>query len=257
MPSQFTGRGDPQATLALLWGLPRGVKSGRKPRLTPAQIGEVAIELADASGLGALTMRELGDRLGVSPMSLYRYVPGKGELLDLIVELAYSELPQEPPDGPWQVRLALVARDAWELYLKHPWMLEVSTYRASLGPYSIQKYERELGALADAGLDDVEMDLIVSSVSDFVRGAARTAVDARSATAATGHSNAEWWELHAGLLQQLVDPAVFPLAVRVGTAAGAEYGGTTDPDRSFTFGLQRLIEGIQTYRVIRKGAARG
>jgi AcrR family transcriptional regulator len=203
--------------------------------------------LADTSGLDALSMRALGERLGVSAMSLYRYVPGKPELLDLILELAYAELPQDLPVGDWRARLRRVARDTWDLYLRHPWMLEVSTYRASLGPHSIHKYERELSAVADAGLTDLEMDLVVATVSDYVRGAARTAVDCRFASQATGRSNDEWWDLHAGMLQQLIDPNVFPLAVRIGAKAAAEYGGTTDPARAFAFGLERLIQGLQTF----------
>ncbi len=248
VPSRFTGRGDPQATLSLLWDLPRSTRPGRQPGLTPARIGAEALALADAAGLEALTMRALGERLGVSAMSLYRYVPGKPELLELIVELAHAELPEALPDAGWEARLRRVAHDTWALYQRHPWMLEVSTYRASLGPHSIRKYERELRAVADAGLSDLDMDLVVAAVSDYVRGAARNAIDARTAMQATGASDEEWWALHAGLLQQLVDPQVFPLAVRIGAKAGAEYGGTTDPARSFAFGLARLIEGIRASR---------
>ncbi len=245
--SRFTGRGDPQATLTLLWGLPRDARPGRKPGLTPALIGAEAMALADAQGLQALTMRALGERLGVSAMSLYRYVPGKPELLDLIVELAHAELPHELPQGRWEAQLQRVAHDAWALYQRHPWMLEVSAYRASLGPHSLRKYERELGALEGAGLADLDRDMVVAALSDLVRGAARNAVDASTAGQATGESEAQWWARHAGLLQQLVDPAVFPLAIRIGAKAGAEYGGTTDPARSFAFGLARLIEGVRVY----------
>lgn len=192
-------------------------------------------------------MRALGEKLGVSAMSLYRYVPGKPELLDLLLELAYAELPHDLPAGAWRVRLRRVARDTWDLYLRHPWMLEVSMYRASLGPHSIYKYERELSAVSDAGLTDLEMDLVVATVSDYVRGAASRAVEARTAGQATGRSDEEWWALHSGLLQQLVDPNVFPLAVRIGAKAGAEYGATTEPALAFEFGLERLIEGIQAF----------
>jgi AcrR family transcriptional regulator len=210
--SRFTGRGDPQTTLSLLWDLPRSLKPGRRPWLTPALICAEAMALADASGLDALTMRALGERLGVSAMSIYRYVPGKPELLDLIVEMAYAELPDTLPKDTWEARLHCVAVDTWALYQRHPWMLEVSSYRASLGPHSIRKYERELSAIADAGLGDLDMDLAVAAVSDYVRGAARNALDARTAMQLTGASDEEWWALHAGLLQQLVDPQVFPSA---------------------------------------------
>ncbi|WP_439519305.1 TetR/AcrR family transcriptional regulator [Hydrogenophaga sp.] len=203
------------------------------------------MSLADASGLEALSMRALGEELGVSTMSLYRYVPGKPELLDLILELAYGELAQELTEGDWPTRLRRLARDTWDLYLRHPWMLEISMYRASLGPYSIAKYERELNAVAGIGLTDLEMDLTVSAVSDYVRGAASRAVEGRVARQATGHSDEEWWKLHSSFVEELVDPKVFPLAVRIGAKAGAEYGGTTDPAISFDFGLERLIQGLQ------------
>lgn len=243
--SHFSGRGDPRATLSLLWGLPRTPKPGRKPSLSPELIGAAAMSLADASGLEALSMRALGEELGVSTMSLYRYVPGKPELLDLILELAYGELPQELPEGDWPTRLRRLARDTWDLYLRHPWMLEISMYRASLGPYSIAKYERELSAVAGIGLTDLEMDLTVSAVSDYVRGAASKAVEGRVARQATGRSDEEWWDLHSSFVEELVDPKVFPLAVRIGAKAGAEYGGTTDPAISFDFGVERLIQGLQ------------
>ena len=253
MGSQYSGRGDPEATLSLLWGASGGNKPGRKPGLTPAAVGAAAIELADEGGLEALSMRLLADKLGVSPMSLYRYVPGKPELLDLAIELVHAELPDELGPPEWPDRLRQVATDAWALYRRHPWMLEVSTSRASLGPHSLRKYERELRAVSDSGLSDLEMDLVVASVSDYVRGAARTACESASAAKVTGQTDAAWWASHAFLLEQLVDPEVYPLAVRVGAAAGAEYGGTTDPVRSFSFGLDQLVAGISAYAASVKG----
>src|SRR5690606_8200255 len=153
----------------------------------------------------------------------------------------------ELPRSSWQARLRRVARDTWDLFLRHPWMLEVSTYRASLGPHSFRKYERELSALASAGLDDLEMDLVIAAVADYVRGAARSAVEGRTASQATGRSDNEWWEVHSALLRELVEPDEFPLAARVGAKVGAAYGGTTDPVRSFAFGLERLIQGIASF----------
>jgi AcrR family transcriptional regulator len=247
MAAEYSGRGDPQATLSLLWGLSRGPRPGPRPRLTPAEIGAVALQMADESGLEALSMRLLAQRMGVSTMALYRYVPGKPELLDLLLELAHAELPDDLVDADWPLRLRQVATDTWSLYLRHPWMLEISTYRASLGPHSLRKYERELRAVEGAGLSDLEMDLVVAAVSDHVRGAARSACEAAAAAQRTGKTDAQWWEMHAALLAQLVDPADFPLAVRVGAAAGAEYGATTDPARSFAFGLERLIEGLERH----------
>jgi alkylhydroperoxidase family enzyme len=94
------------------------------------------------------------------------------------------------------------------------------------------------------GLADTDMDLTVSLVDDYVRGAARAADEAVGAQARTGMTDQQWWEAYGPLLAEVLDPARYPTAVRVGSAAGAEYGAAHDPARSFRFGLQRIIDGI-------------
>lgn len=244
MASEYSGRGDPRTTLSLLWGTQNANKPGRKPRLTIAEIVKAAMVIADAGGLESLSMRTLSEALGISAMALYRYLPGKPELLDLLIDLAYSELPHAL-EGSWEQRMERVARDEWTLYLAHPWMLGVSTYRAALGPHGLRKYERELCALVDAGLTDLEMDLAVASLSNFVRGAARHALEAKRAVMETGQTDDEWWTAHARYLEGLVQASDFPLATRVGTAAALAYGGPADPALAFEFGLARYIDGIK------------
>lgn len=247
MSSEYSGRGDPQITLSLLWGEVNANKPGRKPRLTTEAIAQAAMALADAGGLDKMSMRALSDALGVSTMALYRYVPGKPELLDLIIDRAYSELPQDlPSEGAWDQCLERVAREEWDLYLAHPWMLSVSTYRAPLGPNGLRKYERELHALAGSGLDDVDMDLAVTSLSNFVRGAARFAIEGLTAVQQTGQTDVQWWEANARILEKVANPGDFPLASRVGTAAGSAFAGNVRATISFELGLKCFIEGVKT-----------
>jgi AcrR family transcriptional regulator len=247
-PTEFAGRGDPEATLRLLWGVAPQLKRGPKPSLSVGLIGRTALAIADEGGLAALSMRALGDRLGVAAMAIYRHVPGKEALMELVLEAAYAELPEGHVDGqPWQLRLRTVACDAWHLYLAHPWMLQISLQRPSLGPHAIRKYERELSALSEIGLTDLEMDMAVAAVSDFVRGCARSACEARGAAMATGQTDVQWWAAHAEHLARLVDPQRFPLATRIGSAAGSAYGGPTDPVKSFEFGLARLMDGYERF----------
>lgn len=244
--SEYSGRGDPLVTLSLLWGEPSANKPGRKPRLTIEEISQAAMDLADAGGIDKLSMRALSDALGVSTMALYRYVPGKPELLDLIIDRAYAKLPQVPASGEcWGKRLECVARDEWALYLAHPWMLSVSTYRAPLGPNALRKYERELEAISEAGLDDLDMDRLVTSLSSFVRGAARFALEGQAAPHQTGQTDAEWWEANAQILGKLARSADFPLASRVGTAVGNAYDNRDQPMVSFEYGLSCFIEGAK------------
>lgn len=247
LTGEYSGRGDPQVTLSLLWGEPSAPKRGRKPSLTIGAIGKAAMAIADAGGLDTLSMRALSEALGVSTMALYRYVPGKPELLDLIIDRAYAELPQDPAPGEsWERRLERVARDEWELYLAHPWMLSISSYRAALGPSGLRKYERELQAIADTGLDDPGMDLLVTSLSSFVRGAARFAHEGRTAPKQTGKTDAEWWQANAQVLEKLVRPDDFPLASRVGSTVAQAAESAAHPVRAFEFGLRCFIQGIRT-----------
>ncbi|WP_433375732.1 TetR/AcrR family transcriptional regulator [Actinoplanes sp. CA-142083] len=242
MTTDFTGGGDPRRTIELLWGVRDAARPGPKPRFTVAEVALAAIAIADADGLGALSMRKVADRLGVSPMSLYTYVPGKAELIDLMFDTVQAS--GEVGGDDWRERLERVARDNFALYLRHPWLLQVAPARPPLGPNVIAKYDRDLRAVDGIGLGDIEMDLVVQMVADYVHGAARTAVAATLVEQRTGLSDEQWWEQAAPALEKVIDPAATPTASRVGSAAGAEYNAASDPARAFEFGLARLLDGV-------------
>jgi AcrR family transcriptional regulator len=247
MPGEYSGSGDPRRTIELLWGVRRR-RRGPRPSLSGEQIVAKAMELTDRDGLGGLSMRRLADELGITAMSLYGYVPSKAELLDVMSDRAYGEITSRgEPAAPWQTRLAALARQHWALLLSHPWLLQIAASRPLLGPNVTALYDAELAAVDGLGLTDIEMDLIVSLLDDYVRGAARGAAEAAEAQARTGMSDQQWWEAYGPLLAEVLDPARYPTAVRVGSAAGAEYDAAHDPDRSFTFGLQRIIDGIDAF----------
>jgi AcrR family transcriptional regulator len=231
--------------MELLWGLSERPRRGPKPRLTVAQIAEAAIALADTDGLAALSMRRVADRLGVTAMSMYTYVPSKAELLDLMLDRVCGETakPDDVPGG-WRARLELVARENRALYLRHPWLLQVNTSRPPMGPNLIIKYDYELRAVEGIGLADLQMDLVVQMVSDYVHGAVRGAIAAVQVRDTTGKTDDEWWAEYAPLLEEVYDPERYPVATRVGAAAGAEYNAPFDPERAFEFGLARLLDGV-------------
>ena len=243
MPTEYSGSGDPQRTIDLLWGVPRR-RRGPKPSLTGEQVVTTAIQLADRHGLGGLSMRKLAEELGITAMSLYGYVPGKAELLDVMADRAYAEISARNSLGTWQARLAALADQHWALLRRHPWLLQIAASRPLLGPNMTAFYDAELAAVDGLGLTDIDMDLIVSLVDDYVRGAARGSVEAAEAHARTGVSDKQWWQTYGPLLAEVLDPARYPTAVRVGSAAGAEYGAAHDAVRSFQFGLRRVIDGV-------------
>lgn len=243
-----TGTGDPARTMALLWrhtAAPPGPRRGPRPGLDVDRIVAAAIALADADGLAALSMRRVAAELGVAAMTLYTHVPGKGELVDLMVDSVTGELyPDGPVDGPWRQQVTAVARANWDLHARHPWLLQVGTGRPPLGPHVLAKYEHELRAVDGLGLTEVQMDLVVTLVNDVVRGTVGGLRDRVEAERDSARTEREWWEATAPYLDQVFDPVRFPTVARVGPVAGAELQAAYDPERSFAFGLARLLDGI-------------
>jgi AcrR family transcriptional regulator len=242
--TEYNGAGNPRRSIELLWGVDKRPRRGPRPKLTVGLITATAIALADAEGLGALSMRRVADKLGVAGMSLYTYLPSKAELLDLMVDAAYGEAAQVSPDGHWRSRVEFVARQNWDLYLRHPWLLHVATSRPVLGPHMMTKYEYDLQALADTGLTPVETDLFISIVISYVQGAVRSAIEVAEAEVRTGMTDQQWWEAYLPVLQEIFDPVRFPTASVIGAQAVQEYGSASDPSRAFDFGLRMLLDGL-------------
>ncbi|MFJ4092510.1 TetR/AcrR family transcriptional regulator [Kitasatospora sp. NPDC089913] len=248
MASDRSSAGDPARTLALLWGVSAEEKPGRRgPRQakSPAEIAAAAIGIADAEGMDAVTMRRVAQELGVSAMALYTYVPGKAELVDLMLDTAYADMPRTVPAGDgWRARVAAVAEDNRALHRAHPWTAVVATGRPPLGPGLMAKYEYELRAFEDSGLSDLDLDAALTHLLGFVQTCARAAADQRAARQESAMTDAQWWEANGELLARVLDPERYPVAARVGTAAGEAHGAAHDPDHAYTFGLARVLDGL-------------
>lgn len=239
--------GDPARTLELLWRQSGRPVSRRGPRrgLNVDEIVAAAIDLADAHGLDAVTMRGVARVIGVAPMTLYTYVPGKDELLDLMLDSLYEQMPRtNVARKSWRARLEAVARHNRTMFDAHPWAAVISTGRPPLGPGLMAKYEHELRAFDGTGLDDVEIDSALTFLLDFVRASAHAAADAQAAKRESAMSDAEWWAANEPLLAQIFDATAYPTAGRVGTAAGMAYGAAYSPDHAYDFGLERVLDGI-------------
>lgn len=246
--SSRTNTGDPARTIALLWRRPlAGRPSARGPRqgLDLDTIVETAVGLADDEGLDAVTMRRVATAVGTAPMTLYTYVPGKAELLDLMLDHVYGQMPRPTTaERPWREGVRAVVLENRTLFERHPWAAFVSTTRPALGPGALAKYEHELAALDGLGLDDVTMDAALTWVLAFVQGWARTAADAAAARRESELDEQQWWESAGPLLEQVVDRGAFPLASRVGSAAGQAQGAAWEAGHAFDFGLARVLDGL-------------
>jgi AcrR family transcriptional regulator len=269
--TEYASRGDPERTMALLWGRAPTPTRGPKQRLALDDVVAAAVAIADADGLAAVSMRKVAERLGHSAMSLYTYVPGKAELLDLMLDRVLGELPtQYDLAGGWRKAVEQCARDGWALYERHPWMLQIASSRAVLGPHELDSYEAQLTLFDGLGLTAVEVVRAVGAVSGFVRGAAKTVADARAAEKATGQSDDDWWNARSPLLDELTTD-VWPERYPTSTRLAAEHAFDQldrDPDDAtpylvkdaldaFEFGLQRLLDGIEALIARRSSGPEG
>jgi AcrR family transcriptional regulator len=247
---EISGSGDVARTIATLWGTRRLPRRGPKHTLTIAQVIAAAVEIADSDqDLATLSMRRVAESLGVGTMSLYTYIASREELVEAMLDTVYGEAVQQlgaRGDTSWEDGLRQVAQVSWNLYMRHPWVLQVFTGRPPLGPHAIAKYERELSVVDGIGLTDIEMDAVITLVHTHVEGVARRRIEADRAVRRTGISDEQWWQKVQPLVEEVFDPAQFPIAARVGQAAGQAHQAAHNPEHAYAFGLDRLLQGVET-----------
>jgi AcrR family transcriptional regulator len=258
--TEYAGSGDARRSMELLWGRHTPATRGPKQGLTVERIAGAAIALADAEGLGAVSMRKVGERLGTSAMALYTYVPSKSELLDVMLDTALGELPTEYDlsDG-WRSAAEAWGAAVWEFHQRHPWTLQISVARPLLGPHELDAYEAQLSIFDGIGLEPLDVKLTAGALSSFVSGAAAALAHARAAETDTGKSDDDWWYERSALLEEVgqVDwEGRYPTSSRLSAAhafdqSHAEPGSALgymerDALENFEFGLARLLDGIES-----------
>ena len=144
---------DRAASTELLWGERIRTSPGRKPALSIEQIVTAAISIADREGLSTISMQRVAASLGFTTMSLYRYVPGKAELIDLMVDTALGPPPSlsESMCG-WRPRLDKWAHSISAAFYKHPWALQATSRLRPTGPNELGWMEAAIKALSETGL---------------------------------------------------------------------------------------------------------
>ncbi|MCC5575862.1 TetR/AcrR family transcriptional regulator C-terminal domain-containing protein [Microtetraspora sp. AC03309] len=227
--------GDPDHALELLW---RARERESRPGLSLDGIVRAAVELADAEGLAGLSMRKVADRLGFTTMSLYRHVPGRDQLVDLMVDAVLGEHPDDIADEEgWRARLETAARQAWRIRGRHPWLAEVRGTRHLPGPNAVAHYDYMLSTLTGTALTPAEMLAVVGMVGRFVDAEALRLLEIRHEERRSGMSEADWWGARDTLYDRLDRyPTISALW---------EAGGWDAPEDPFEFGLRRLLDGVQ------------
>jgi AcrR family transcriptional regulator len=251
----YSGRSDPKRSLELLWRLELKPSRGPKPGLSLDQIVAAAIEVADAEGLRALSMRRVAEHLGVGTMSLYRYVPAKAELLDLMLDAVDGGL--ERPDASvegWRAKLEFFARQSWDGYHRHPWVLHIVAMdaRPPLGPNILASFEAMLEAVAGIGLRGSEMVAVIKLVQGYVQGVARSSIEAIQVVEDTGVTEGQWWSERTQFWEDIFDVESFPTMTAIW-----ESGGFNEPEDDFEFGLTRVLDGIEVLVAERQRTGQG
>ncbi|WP_461084526.1 TetR/AcrR family transcriptional regulator [Streptomyces deserti] len=248
------GSGNIKVSLELLWGTGERPSRGPKPALSLDRIVQAAVGIADAEGLEAVSMRRLSTALDVGTMSLYRYVPGKAELLDLMLDRVQNEALESAQEeqgrlagAGWREAVQTMARGYLALYRRHPWLLRVNQARTVLGPSSLRSLEAALVPLKGMGLSDPELISVIISVQSFAGGIARMEIDADQAAKETGLSHQEFWDQQTPFLEKAMESGRFP------TLAALSEDAFTDDFDHFEFGLQRLLDGLEILVARRAG----
>ncbi|WP_046471117.1 TetR/AcrR family transcriptional regulator [Allosalinactinospora lopnorensis] len=245
----------PPSSLELLWGVRDRPRRGPKPKLTVAGIVQAAVDLADAEGIDALSMQRIAKEFGYTTMSLYRYVPGKEQLLDLMFDAGSGPVPPVEEDvRDWRGEIGWWVRAQQRIYRRHPWMLRVAIDRPPVGPNNLAWMEAGLRATAKSGLSQVESIELIMFVTGAVRELSRIEEDMRQRLRSSGTTARQMDLDYAAALKRVVDPGTYP------TLAGMLADGVFDSpaprepgepgelmETELTFGLQRLFDGIESY----------
>jgi AcrR family transcriptional regulator len=248
----MAGTGELPRHLRLLWELPE-TRRGPRPRQTIQGIGAAAVALADAQGLAAVSMKAVAEALGMTTMSLYRYLDAKEDLYEVMLDQAYGP-PVDPEGaaagGDWRARLAGWAHALAGALLAHPWIVEVPMSSPPTTPNVLGWTDLGVAALAGTGLDGQQRLSCLLLVDAFVRqhtrlslqiGAAPSSPAGASRPAADTGDGAPGGAVYAVRVARLVDRERLPHL--------AEASSALEDDGDFyaeelEFGLAVLLDGI-------------
>jgi AcrR family transcriptional regulator len=196
-----------------------------------------AVDLVDAGGPDALTMRAVAGRLQCGVMSLYRHVPDRESLLDLVLEAMAAEMFRTPATGDWRIDAAALARDVRAALLRRPHLTVLLTSRGDRGAGALDVLDRALGIFRAGGFDERGAVLANHALGNYVAGAALW--EAAGLGGTSGEERRMRREAATAAIRGMPADAYPDLA----WAAEAVFAGTAD--ERFEFGLAVLLDGLE------------
>ena len=193
-----------------------------------------AVALADEGGIDAVSMRKLGQRLGVEAMALYRHVRDKEDLLDGLADVVLREIEPTPPDPDWRTGLRNQVLAARAVMVRHPWAPGVLVERGTAGPAALDRIEAVLATLFGAGFSEDLAHHALHVLSSRIFGFNQDLFD----------------DSPRGREPGPMPPADrYPNVGRMAQAASHEGGlGYCDDDVEFAFGLDLILDGLERLR---------
>jgi len=212
-----------------------------KPRipLSRERVLRSAVAFADQGGIASLSMRKLGDALGVEAMSLYNHVANKSELLDGMVDLVFSEIDLPSGGAGWKTAMRQRAVSARQALLRHRWAIGLMESRASPGPATLRHHDAVIGSLRHAGFSIEMAAHAYSALDSYIYG---FALQEASLPFDTEEETAEVAEMIFKQFPADEYPHLTELTVEHVLQPGYDYGN------EFEFGLDLILDGLERAR---------
>ncbi|MGW9309708.1 TetR/AcrR family transcriptional regulator [Saccharomonospora azurea] len=238
--------------VALLWKTAAEPSRGPRPTLSLDRIAEAGARIADAEGLEAVSMQRVARELGYSTMSLYRHVPGKEQLVEVMMDSCAGTPPAADADddeADWRQEIETWVRALWDTYVRHPWMLRVPIGAPPIGPGQLAWFEAALRPLSRAGLREENLVSVVVFLLGAVRQFAAMSSDLAEARARGQVSATEAEADYEAALRDVVSAERFPMLAQL--VHDGTFQPTGRPDSGMLddldFGVQRVLDGLESY----------
>jgi AcrR family transcriptional regulator len=231
--------------LDLLWGRRDPGQRGPRRGRSVEEIVAAAIGVADRDGLEAVSMARVAQELGLTPMSLYRYVASKDELLQLMWNASAEGIASVVLEGDdWRSRLRSWVRMQREAIDRHPWITRMPMAAPPMAPNSLSFVEKGLEALDGTRLAEADKLRIIGLLSSYTLSEARMADDAAREARRAAEAGQSVWTFDA-LVRELVDEGRYPRLHRIATSTAGDPGQEATEQEEFMFGVDRILDGVE------------
>lgn len=234
----------------LSWGIVKQQRRGPKGELSIARIVEAAVAIADEDGLAAVSMNRVASSLGFTPMSLYRYVESKEDLLVLMQEAVNGvDVPPVREDGDWRAEMKAYVAACVDVFARHPWYADIPIGGIPNTPNTLRLVDWALRIMRGFAISDYEKMSFLLLLSSYARAVGLIRRDIMLAMKAGGTPESFSGVPFGPALRRLVKPDRYPDLYPL--VLSGIYSGEKEQDNpigdDLDFGLERILDGLAVY----------